>query len=564
MYSGLTDSIWKGGGRKAATLYLNGAAVTAELLSMTISGSVNGDREQVTIGCTYARTVTVQFSNVQTGFSDGLLQLEIKEGTEVLPIGVFRVTEVVTKGGQTTLTAVDAMLYLLDRDYTPAAHVTNGWTVLSDIVAQSGIVLGTSLSGLQKSLSAVNMSGLGTENTYRTVVGWLAALCGRNAVISRSGALEFLWYTDSKVSLTQQECYDGMDEVQESDRVFSMLAVTVTDQAGETRTLTPSGTSGSGGTIENNYMTQSRLDTLWAAVGGWTYRPASLSFLGDLRLDAGDLITYVLSDGTRCTVPVMNLTHTFDGGVTTQIESAGESGTASDISGGGTLTGKVRQLTADVAQLGALTVTDENGTTKINGGRIDTDSLFAQDITATGSISGIKLLGKAIDIQAVDADHASTAYLKTDLKEHEFFLRMRCKKGNTMGAVDIDCGGVTITGSTLNINVDQLITDCISDTYASFDGRVVSEGSVTVVQKLGWCLVHGSIKLTDTVSDMTNILDNSKVPAPQHGVGIYTTALYWTSSYVRAMRVGVGAGGSLRIQYGAAGTYTFSITYPIK
>ena len=69
--------------------------------------------------------------------------------------------------------------------------------------------------------------------------------------------------------------------------------------------------------------------------------------------------------------------------------AAGQSETVSGPAAGAD--GKVKQLAADVAQLGALTVTDENGTTKINGGRIDTDSLFAQDITATGTISGLKL-----------------------------------------------------------------------------------------------------------------------------------------------------------------------------
>ena len=108
--------------------------------------------------------------------------------------------------------------------------------------------------------------------------------------------------------------------------------------------------------------------------------------------------------------------------------------------------------------------------------------------------------------------------------------------------------------------VDSTMTQ---ETYTTFDGGVVSDGTVVVVKKLGWCQVYGYVKLADTVSAMTNILDSAKVPAPQTGVGIYDTAGYWTSSYTRLMRVGVGAGGSLRIMYGAAGTFWFSITYPV-
>lgn len=129
-------------------------------------------------------------------------------------------------------------------------------------------------------------------------------------------------------------------------------------------------------------------------------------------------------------------------------------------------------------------------------------------------------------------------------------------------------GGSGFTASQANeINVINSRIDVLkaitTNTYTSFDGSVVSDGSITVTKKTGWCLVHGSLTLTDVVSDMTNVLDSTKVPTPQTGIGIYTTAAYWASSFTRNMRVGVGAGGSLRIQYGGAGTYTFAIAYPI-
>lgn len=329
MYAGLTDSIWRGTGRKAVTVSLNNTAVTTELISLTVSGSVNGDQEEIAVGAACARTATLVFSSVQSGFSDGLLKIAVSAGGETLPIGIFRVSEAVTRGGQTTVTAVDAMIYLLEQEYLPNSACSSAWDVLSDIVAKSGVILGDSVNGFQSVLSAVEMSSVSAGNTCRTVVGWLAALCGRNAVISRAGKLEFVWYADSSVTLSQQECYEGMDQVQDSDRTFSMLAVTVTDGEGETTTLVPTGASGSGQTIENNYMTQSRLDGLWTEIGGLVYRPADLSFLGDLRLDAGDLLRYTLADGTSCTVPAMTLTHTFDGGVTTQVTAAGQSETAS-------------------------------------------------------------------------------------------------------------------------------------------------------------------------------------------------------------------------------------------
>ena len=77
-------------------------------------------------------------------------------------MGTFQVIESVTRGGQTTVTAADAMLYLLDKDYVPTAGLSSAWAVLSDIADQSGVTLGASVTGFRSTLAAVDMSGLTT------------------------------------------------------------------------------------------------------------------------------------------------------------------------------------------------------------------------------------------------------------------------------------------------------------------------------------------------------------------------------------------------------------------
>lgn len=65
-----------------------------------------------------------------------------------------------------------------------------------------------------------------------------------------------------------------------------------------------------------------------------------------------------------------------------------------------TLTDRVASLLSEQFNIDALTTfknSAENGTsTVINGGAIDTDSLFAQDITATGTITGATLVGASV------------------------------------------------------------------------------------------------------------------------------------------------------------------------
>ena len=578
MYTGLTDSLWRGAERKELSLTLNGTAVTGALLSLTITASVNGEQSLLTVGNTCAKTVQMQFSGVQTGFLEGSLALSAQAGAETLPLGTFAVTEAVTRGGQTTVTAVDAMGVALEELYQPSltGSAATAWAVLNDVAAKAGVALSTRASGYQNVLSEVSMASLTAGYTHRTVVGWIAGLCGCNAVIDRAGKLDFIWYSASGMTLHRKECYEGMDEIQESDSVFSMLSVSVVDTNGNTQTLSPASAQGTGALIENPFMTQAQLNGVWSGIGGMTYRPAELSFLGDLRLDAGDLITLTLDDGTTCSVPVMSLTHTYDGGVTTRVTALGQGESAgAGVRNGGVLGGKLRSLSAEVAQLGALTVEDENGVTKINGGRIDTDTLFAQDITATGTITGAQLIGailsgNAIDIQAVI--DATSIGLKTELVDNSYCLVLSAAGGTTKSSITLSRGSLKLVGqSLLELSTDELYINANTITdgnyskgnYTSFSGSVVSDGTVTVTKKFGVCYLNGGITLTGAVSGWVTLLDSNAVPAPQNGEAIIMTLPSWKAPTTNPARLRIPADGGLQITRGSANAFWINLAYPI-
>ena len=598
MYTGLTDSLWRGAERKELSLTLNGTAVTGALLTLTITASVNGEQPLLTVGNTSAKTVQMQFSGVQTGFLEGVLVLSAQSGAEALPLGTFAVTEAVTRGGQTTVTAVDAMGVALAELYQPtlSGAAATAWAVLNDVAAKAGVALSARVSGYQSVLAGVSMASLAAGYTRRTVVGWIAGLCGCNAVIDRAGKLDFIWYSASGMTLHRADCYEGMDEIQENNSVFSMLSVSVVDANGNTQTLSPTSAEGTGALIENPFMTQARLDGLWSSIGGMTYRPAELSFLGDLRLDAGDLITLTLDDGTTCSVPVMSLTHTYDGGVTTHVTALGQGeNAAAGVRNDGVLGGKLRSLSAEVAQLGALTVEDENGVTKINGGRIDTDSLFAQNITATGTITGAQLIGAilsgdAIDIQAETGNERLRLGTSVNAETNASAISMSVKdtQSNASAEVTVNAVGVTMDGVQLDLLGEWIAIgdanvasetefyghvvlpggnledkDYSSTKHTNFSGGVISSGSVVVTKKLGVCYVSGTVTLSKSISAWTTILSSSKVPTPQHGELVPFEASQWGTSYVRPLRGKITPSGGLQLVYGVAGNYVFNVSYPI-
>ena len=133
--------------------------------------------------------------------------------------------------------------------------------------------------------------------------------------------------------------------------------------------------------------------------------------------------------------------------------------------------------------LTGLTVVDANGVTKVNGGRIDTDSLFAQNITATGTITGAQLIGailsgNAIDIQAVI--DATSIGLKTELVDNSYCLVLSAAGGTTKSSITLSRGSLKLVGqSLLSLDTQELAVNANSIQFT------VAEGSYCPYYKAG-------------------------------------------------------------------------------
>ena len=226
--------------------------------------------------------------------------------------------------------------------------------------------------------------------------------------------------------------------------------------------------------------------------------------------------------------------------------------------------------------LNGLTVVDANGVTKVNGGRIDTDTLFAQDITATGTITGAQLIGailsgNAIDIQAVI--DATSIGLKTELVDNSYCLVLSAAGGTTKSSITLSRGSLKLVGqSLLELSTDELYINANTITdgnyskanYSSFSGSVVSDGTVTVTKKFGVCYLNGGITLTGAVSGWVTLLDSNAVPAPQSGEAIIMTLPSWKAPTTNPARLRIPADGGLQITRGSANAFWINLAYPIN
>lgn len=226
--------------------------------------------------------------------------------------------------------------------------------------------------------------------------------------------------------------------------------------------------------------------------------------------------------------------------------------------------------------LNGLTVVDANGVTKVNGGRIDTDTLFAQDITATGTMTGAQLIGailsgNAIDIQAVI--DATSIGLKTELVDNSYCLVLSAAGGTTKSSITLSRGSLKLVGqSLLELSTNELYINANTITdgnyskanYSSFSGSVVSDGTVTVTKKFGVCYLNGGITLTGAVSGWVTILDSNKVPGAENGEAIIMTLPSWKAPTTNPARLRIPADGGLQITRGSANAFWINVAYPIN
>ena len=459
-----------------------------QIANCTYSASIGGS-DALTIGGVTAAMVTLTI-NQEVAWRDKTIAVsvgaEVDGTTRYVPLGTFIATDCKQAEGTTTITAYDAAYYALGGTYTP--NVSSGATVaavLSDVADQCGLTLAT----LPSAASTTTVTGDLTGKTCRDMVGYLAALVGCNALIDRDGKLALRWFASSGQSYSPSDYYNAglsIDGTSTLACIRAEVETTTTDADGNTSVTTNTYTAGSTGvgiTIQNPYMTQVILDAVWASIGGLEYTVGSCDIFHGLLIEPGDLVTITDKAGVAHTLAVMSLTMTIDGGCKTTLRATGESTTDAGAAMEGSLGGKVSQLVVDLVKVKQLIVEDVNGVTKIYGGRIDTKSLFAQDITATGTITGAQLIGailsgNAIDIQAVI--DATSIGLKTELVDNSYCLVLSAAGGTTKSSITLSRGSLKLVGqSLLELDTQELAVNANSIQFT------VAEGSYCPYYKAG-------------------------------------------------------------------------------
>lgn len=304
--------------------------------------AASNNSAHISIGGAVAASVQVKMeaTTISLESKEITLQIGVLFGTEYIycDLGKFTPEKVNNDDGIINFCAYDRMYVKFSKAYvSKLEYPADGKEVLKEISNMSGVPLASSIDNLPSGVK-IPKRWKETETTYddegneitqgnyvnpfdgytmQDALGYVAQFYGKYCVINRNGEIELRWYKQADYEISASRYYD---DLKKSESLFKLGRIQC-DTA--TATLL-SGVGTVGIQIENPVMTQPVLDKICNQLKDFTFQPASVSFLGDPRLDIGDIVTIHDKYGGKIKIPIMKLSMDYDGGLITEIESQGK------------------------------------------------------------------------------------------------------------------------------------------------------------------------------------------------------------------------------------------------
>lgn len=359
-----------GSNRKFNTRLLENEKVLVESVK---NFTITSGAEEITIGSAVASYVQATIENKGIALSGKEVSLEI--GVEVdgemeyMPMGLYTIQNPKIESNKVTFTAYDRLASRCNGAYySKLSYPTDAVDILAEISTMTGVAIDTSTlqRGIQINQRAIIEEGDYNEETdesevittyvnpfdgytYKETIGFIAGLFGKFAICGRTGMIEFRWYQGIDYEIPSNIFYNDLQETEES---FSIKRLTC-DNSDQTLS---SGSGATGISMQNPVMTQSILDGAYNTVQGLVFTPAALRFIGDTRLDIGDIVTAVKNDGMKFTIPIISLITSYDGGLMQTIASYGNTAEEDDSDTKGPITEMAERVEYELAFVKKLMV----------------------------------------------------------------------------------------------------------------------------------------------------------------------------------------------------------------
>ena len=485
-----------GSNRKFNTRLLENEKVLVESVK---NFTITSGAEEITIGSAVASYVQATIENKGIALSGKEVSLEI--GVEVdgdmeyIPMGLYTIQNPKIESNKVTFTAYDRLASRCNGAYySKLGYPVDAVDILAEISTMTGVAIDTSTlqRGIQINQRAIIEEGDYNEETeesevittyvnpfdgytYKETIGFIAGLFGKFAICGRTGMIEFRWYQGIDYEIPSNIFYNDLQETEESFSIKRLIC----DNSDQTLS---SGSGATGISMQNPVMTQSILDGVYNTVQGLVFTPAALRFIGDTRLDIGDIVTAVKNDGMKFTIPIISLITSYDGGLMQTIASYGNTAEEDDSDTKGPITEMAERVEYELAFVKKLMVdnlTATNATIKNLSGDVlkfktgefetlKTDvANFKQTFTDDLQASNAK-------INTLESDHA-TFKESTATNLNATNARIANIEADYLKATDAKLTYATITNlNTTNAEITKLKTK-----DAEIDKLVATKATIT-------------------------------------------------------------------------------------
>lgn len=311
-----------------------------DLVDMKISNGIPGDGFM--IGATPSATLDLTLLNRgDTIYSTNQIKIEIGLNIgskfEYLLMGKFNIDEVEKTDYTVKFTAYDNMIKFETAYFSALGDNPTLQQVVNELATKTGV----QFTGTLPAYNVKKLEGF----TCREVLGYVASLCGGNALITRDGKFTIVTHKDVGYTITPDN-YIPPFNLEEVKYKVGKVSCQVGEEVLSKGTL---GTDSMELQFENPWITATILTDIYNKLNGFNYLGYSLKWQGDISLDLGDIVSVTDIRGVVRKLPILNQELNYIGGLTSTISAKGETKNKNSFNSSGSMSNKVNRLVTEQA-----------------------------------------------------------------------------------------------------------------------------------------------------------------------------------------------------------------------
>ena len=344
-----------------ANFDLNGKRYTKTKIASATYDSSIGNSNDFTIGGGYINSLEIEIKEIIEGLQEMMpATMSVAIAGKTVPLGKFFVTEVKLDRNdkKTKIKLQDEFVRLsgaYDSQLTYPAYTRD---ILSEIVRLTGITTDTNIQ-LVNDQVAKKLE----KTSYREALVYLAQLSGSFVRFNRNGKLDFI-----KLKTTSRHITKDMYKPSGLERDEIPYRLKGIECKSADKVVYKSGLStGNIMKLKNPWVTQEILDRIFNEYRDFNFYPYTLSWRGDMAMEAGDWVTVHWDENIYFDIPMLSYKLSFDGGL-----SAHSSGNAAGVAQGtykykGTMQRQIEYLDELITKQGSMYLDTSTPTKPKNG-----------------------------------------------------------------------------------------------------------------------------------------------------------------------------------------------------